>query len=189
MRKHWLAGILALSMASAASSCLALECSGMGSWLNAACQRVDDTFSTGTPDLYFSGYTWHDPATYDEDKRKTFNDHAWGLGFGRHTTDAQGNDDIVYGMVFSDSHYKPELLTGYARLWFAPVAGQLSVAAGYTAGLTSRRDIFGGIPFPIVLPLAAVRYDKLSVMGTFIPKVGGGFNHGNVAFFFGRYEY
>ncbi len=117
-------------------------------------------------------------------KRKTFNDHAWGLGYGRHTTDEHGNDEIVYGLAFSDSHYKPELLAGYAKLWFAPVAGQWAVAAGYTAGLTSRRDIFGGIPFPIVLPLAAVRYDKLSVMGTFIPKVGGGFNHGNVAFFF-----
>ena len=38
-------------------------------------------------------------------------------------------------------------------------------------------------------PIASLRFGKLSIYGTFIPKVNNKLNNGNVAFFFGRYEF
>ena len=110
----------------------AADCSGMGEWLNAACARIDRVARDGRPDVYVSGYSWHDPGTYSEEKRKSLNDHAWGLGVGRHLADADGNEDLVVGMVFSDSHYKPELMAGFAHLWFSPVMGKFALGAGYS---------------------------------------------------------
>ena len=65
-------------------------------------------------------------------------------------------------------------------------AGQ---ALGYTAFIMTRPDIFNGVPFPAVLPIASVKLGPAEIMGTFIPKLNGGVNHGNVAYFFGRIQF
>jgi len=181
--------LLALFGLLAALPAYAVDCGNMGQWLGAACDKVAGTFANGTRDLYVSGYAWHDPATYTAEKRKELNDKAWGLGYGKHLTDAKGNDDLVYGMLFKDSHATPELIIGYGHLWNWQIAGPVSAGLGYTVGLTSRQDIFGGIPFPAAFPLAQIKVDRFVVMATAIPKLGGGLNHGNVAYVFGRYEW
>lgn len=167
----------------------ALGLGDVSDWAQSTWNAAVTTTKTGQDDLYFSGYTWHDPGTYTEAKRAVLNKHAWGLGWGRHLTNADGNEDMVYAMVFSDSHWNAEPVVGYAHQWMYFNDSPVGFGLGYTLAVTSRADIFKNIPFPIALPIASLRFGKLSIYGTFIPKVNNKLNNGNVAFFFGRYEF
>src|SRR6476619_1768725 len=40
-------------------------------------------WNEGTHDLYLSGYVYHTPYTFPQEKRDRFNNLAWGLGYGR----------------------------------------------------------------------------------------------------------
>src|SRR5260364_363980 len=72
-------------------------------------------------------------------------------------------------LVFSDSHYDPQPIAGYARQWFTqPIASSVSLGAGYTVALSTRSDGWY-IPFPIILPLATVRFSRFSLMTTGLP--------------------
>jgi palmitoyl transferase len=53
----------------------------------------------------------------------------------------------------------------------------------------SRPDIASNFPFPAILPLASVKLGRAEVLGTFIPKLDAGVNHGNVGFLFARYQF
>ncbi|MCE1161846.1 MAG: peptide ABC transporter permease [Thiomonas sp.] len=167
----------------------ALGLGDVSDWAQSTWNAAVTTTKTGQDDLYFSGYTWHDPGTYTEAKRAVLNKHAWGIGWGRHLTNADGNEDMVYAMVFSDSHWNAEPIVGYAHQWMYFNDSPVGFGLGYTLAVTSRADIFKNIPFPIALPIASLRFGKLSIYGTFIPKVNNKLNNGNVAFFFGRYEF
>lgn len=167
----------------------ALGLGDVSDWAQSTWNAAVTTTKTGQDDLYFSGYTWHDPGTYTEAKRAVLNKHGWGIGWGRHLTNADGNEDMVYAMVFSDSHWNAEPVVGYAHQWMYFNDSPVGFGLGYTLAVTSRADIFKNIPFPIALPIASLRFGKLSIYGTFIPKVNNKLNNGNVAFFFGRYEF
>ena len=52
--------------------------------------------------------------------------------------------------------------------------------------LISRQDIWGGVPFPAILPLLSLRYDRFTVFSTYIPTLNGGINHGSILYVFGR---
>ena len=162
---------------------------GVMYWADRATQNLTNIYDNGTPDLFVTGYTWHDPATYTAAKRAQLNSHAWGLGWGKHIIDANGNDEMIYAMMFSDSHRNAEPVVGYAKQWLWDPVGALHFGAGYTAGITSRADIFKNIPFPIALPLVSVGYGRFTLYGTFLPKVTSTLNNGNVAFFFARYAF
>ena len=167
----------------------ALGLGDVSDWAQSTWNAAVTTTQTGKDDLYFSGYTWHDPGTYTAAKRATLNKHAWGLGWGRHLATADGNEDMVYAMIFSDSHWNAEPVVGYAHQWMYFNDSPVGFGLGYTLAVTSRADIFNNIPFPIALPIASIRFGKFSIYGTFIPKVNNKLNNGNVAFFFGRYEF
>jgi palmitoyl transferase len=162
---------------------------GIGNWFADTWNTAVDTARHGKDDLYFDGYTWHDPGTYTAAKRATLNSHAWGIGWGRHRMDANGNEDMVYAMMFSDSHWNAEPIVGYAHQLMWNNGHLIGFGLGYTLAVTSRADIFNNIPFPLALPLASVRIGPVSIYGTFIPRVNNNFNNGNVAFFFARYEF
>ena len=161
----------------------------IGNWVGNTWNTAVDTARTGQNDLYLDGYTWHDPGTYTAAKRATLNPRAWGIGWGRHHMDAAGNEDMVYAMIFSDSHWNAEPIVGYAHQWMWGNDDPVGFGLGYTIAVTSRADIFNNIPFPLALPLASLRLGRFSLYGTFIPRVNNKFNNGNVAFFFGRYEF
>jgi lipid IVA palmitoyltransferase len=167
----------------------AMDCSNMWDWATAACQRVDKINREGKNDLLVSGYSWHQRSTYEAEKLESFNEFAYGGGIGKRIEFENGDQEFIYGMIMADSHEDPQLQVGYMRLWYWPVVGKLSVGAGMSLSLISRQDVIGGIPFPAPLPFLAVRYGKASVMGTFIPRLNGQLNNGNVAYFFGRYEF
>lgn len=148
-----------------------------------------DTAKTGQDDLYLDGYAYHDPNTYTAEKRAQLNPRAWGIGWGRHKFNADGSEDMVYAMVFSDSHWNAEPVVGYAHQWMWGNDQLIGAGLGYTLALTSRADIFNNIPFPIALPIASLRIGKVSLYGTVIPKVNNKLNNGNVAFFWMRYAF
>lgn len=167
----------------------AFSSSDVSNAVSGAWNTVVDTAKTGHDDLYIDGYAWHDPGTYTAEKRATLNARAWGFGWGRHKMDANGDEDMVYGMVFSDSHRNAEPVLGYAHQWMWGNDEPVGLGLGYTIALTSRADIFNNIPFPIILPLASLRVGRVSLYGTVIPRVNNKLNNGNVAFFFLRYAF
>ena len=159
-------------------------------WFSEAGSHLKDIYQQGQPELFVTGYAWHDPHTYTAAKLATLNSHAWGFGAGKRLVDADGNDEMVYAMVFADSHRKAEPVVGYAKQWiWRPAQGPISLGAGYTAGLTSRTDILNNIPFPIVLPLFSLGIGAMRLYGTFLPRITHKLNNGNVAFFFASFQF
>jgi palmitoyl transferase len=163
----------------------AAECSDLWDWLNKGCRRLVDTYQKGGNELIVSGYAWHTPWTWTAEKRAEENSNAWGGGLARTVERENGDTDSVYALVFSDSHRKPEYNVGYAWSTYWGARDGLQAGLGYTALLVARNDIFNGWPFPAVLPLISARYQKLTVMGTFIPTLGG-VNNGSVLYIVGK---
>jgi palmitoyl transferase len=162
----------------------AAECADLWSWLNAACRRLADTYNYGDNALLVSGYAWHTPWTWTAEKRAEENEYAWGGGFARTLVRENGDTDTVYGLIFSDSHSKPEYNLGYAWNTYWGDRDSIQAGLGYTALIVARTDIANGFPFPAVLPLASLRYSKVTVFSTYIPSLGG-INNGSVFYVFG----
>ena len=163
----------------------AAECADLWSWLNAACRRLADTYKYGDNALLVSGYSWHTPWTWTAEKRAEENEYAWGGGFARNVERENGDTDTVYGLIFSDSHSKPEYNLGYAWNTYWGQRESIQAGLGYTALIVARSDIANGFPFPAVLPLASLRYSKVTLFTTYIPNFGGGVNNGSVFYIFG----
>ena len=164
----------------------AAECADMWDWVNSACRKLVDTYRNGDNDLMISGYSWHTPWTWTAEKRAEENEAAWGGGWGRTVEKENGDTDSIFFTVFSDSHRKPEYNLGYAwNTYWGPRSG-VQGGLGWTAFIMARSDIANGWPFPAVLPLASVRYDRVTVYATYIPNFGGGVNNGSVLYVFGK---
>ena len=149
----------------------AAECADLWEWLNTGCRRLVDTYKNGNNEVLVSGFAWHTPWTWTSERR---------------ADRENGDTDTVYFLVFSDSHYEPEFNLGYAwTTWWRP-RDSLQPGLGYTLMLISRQDIWGGVPFPAILPLVSLRYDKVTVFSTYIPTLNGGINHGSILYVFGR---
>lgn len=165
------------------------RCANMWKWFDTQCAGLKDAWNDGRPTVYLSGYTWHDPSTYSEEKLEEFNDRAWGGGFGWSKNSANGDNFGWYGLVFRDSHYQYTKAVGWTWMTYWPDHSDYAVGLGYTAFIASRPDIANNWPFPAALPLASIKIRKFELMGTFVPKLNGGINHGNVGYFFGRYQF
>ncbi len=178
-------GACGLVAAFAAPSCHAGVLADGEGWISQASSHLQRVYDQGQTRVFLTGYAWHDPHTYTAAKRAQLNSDAWGFGAARRLADADGNEELVYAMVFSDSHRKAEPVVGYAKQWiWRPEGGPISLGAGYTAGVTSRADILNNIPFPIALPLLSLGIGRVRLYGTYLPKVNNKLNNGNVAFFF-----
>jgi lipid IVA palmitoyltransferase len=174
----WLAGV---------TPARAAECTDLWDWLNKACRRLADTYDNGSNELLVSGYSWHTPWTWTAERRAEENSNAWGAGWGRTVERENGDTDTVFALIFSDSHSKPEYNLGYAwSTYWGPRSG-IQPGLGYTAMFTARNDIANGWPFPAVLPLFSLRYDRVTLVSTYIPNLGG-VNHGSVFYIFGKIE-
>ncbi|WP_240655691.1 antimicrobial peptide resistance and lipid A acylation PagP [Paraburkholderia phosphatilytica] len=126
------------------------QCTSNGvQWAAAACGRIDREIDDGTWDLYLTGYGWHIDG-YTAEHRATLNADSWGGGVGKHHTDANGNEDILFAFVFLDSHGSPEPIAGRARQWYTSSAlSGLSVGGGYFAGFTAHNDMLHYVPLPL----------------------------------------
>jgi palmitoyl transferase len=163
----------------------AAECADLWDWLNRGCRHLVDTYENGHNVLLVSGYAWHTPWTWTPEKRAEENELAWGGGLGRTVEHDNGDTETVFFLVFSDSHSRPQYNVGYG--WSTYWGGRDSIRAGlgYTLMVVARNDIFNGWPFPVVLPLVSVNYDKFTLYSTYIPTVGG-VNNGSILYVFGK---
>ena len=163
----------------------AAACDDLWDWLNKPCRTLVDTYKYGGNDLLVSGYAWHTPWTWTPEKRSAENSNAWGGGWARTVEHPNGDMDTVFFLVFSDSHSKPEYNLGYGWSTYWGQRNGLQGGLGYTLMLVARNDLFNGWPFPAVLPLVSVRYDKVTAFATYIPSLGG-VNNGSVLYIFGK---
>jgi palmitoyl transferase len=169
-------------------SARAAGCGSGPGFYHDTCLRIARVAAQGDWDFYATGYAWHIDG-YSSSYRASLNANAWGAGLGKHWTDADGNEDVLFAFVFRDSHKHPEPIGGYARQWYTrSVLGGLSVGGGFFAGVTARQDIAHYLPVPIAAPIASVRYRHVSAMAAFMPRIPG-FNKGDVAFFWARYAF
>lgn len=130
-------------------------------------------------DLYLPMVTYHNRSAYSKEKIDSFNEHPWGLGIGKSLRDADGDWDGYYVMTFKDSHNDWEPIAGYGHVKnLIGHADGLNAGLGFTAGFTSRSD-FNYVPIPIVLPIAEVGYDAVTVNATYVPGSKG---NGNILF-------
>ncbi|MFJ2986869.1 hypothetical protein ACIPF8_03310 [Collimonas sp. NPDC087041] len=151
--------------------------------------RLDNIVENGDQEVYLSGYAYHGRHTYTEERIRELNEKAWGLGGGRTIRNESGNDESLYLFAIRDSHFKPQIMAGYAYEWVWNVPKTpVEVSAGYTAMLMSRQDYFGGIPFPIALPVASIGVKGAKFMASYVPRLSSNKGNGDVLLMFFRVE-
>jgi len=169
------------------SSPVYADCEDYWDWVAKSCRRLVDTYQNGYTEVLVSGYAWHIPATWTPEKRAELNANQWGGGLAKTTEDDDGNNHTVFFLAFEDSHKHVESQIGYGYTKFFGAREGVQVGLGYTVMLVQRVDIANGVPFPALLPLLEFRYSKATLMTTYIPRLGGGINHGDTLYIFGRY--
>lgn len=139
--------------------------------------ELGETWRLGNTEYYATFRTWHTPWAYSDEQNKHYQNWPPGFGLGRGRFDEKGNWHGVYAMGFQDSHFKPEWIAGYGwkTYWQAPA--NIRLGLGYTAGITTRTDVYHYTPVPLILPIVSADYGKLSVEGAYVP---GGKGFGNV---------
>lgn len=159
---------------------------GNDGWMERAASRIGQIWTEGDVDLYLTGYAWHNRSTYTRKEVRGFNETSYGGGIGRSIYDEDGDWHALYVMGFKDSfrHFQP--MAGYGFQKIARPAPDVRLGYGFTTFMTSRRDMFGGVPFPGVLPLVSAGYRKGTLFATYIPGKHGA---GNVAFMFGKWQF
>lgn len=186
-------GFGALLLATSCSAMAADNATENASWWQRTADSVRTKVETinaqGKNSLLLSGYAYHGRHTYTRERINEFNEKAWGLGFGKTLRDPNGNEEYLYGMAISDSHYDPQLMAGYAYQWVWPLAGPLELGVGWTALLISRTDTWGGVPFPVALPLASLGTPNAKLMAAYIPRLSGNKGNGDVLYVFGRINF
>jgi hypothetical protein len=159
--------------------------STVSDWTSEAADQFRLIRDQGSTDLYLSGYARHGRHTYTHERLEELNEKAWGAGIGRRLRDAHGNDEMVYALGISDSHEKPQLMAGYAHEWIYPLGESgLELGLGYTAMLMSRQDYFGGVPFPIALPLGSIGSRDIKLRASYVPRLSQKKGNGDVLLLF-----
>lgn len=182
-------------LAASAFACAALSAPALAqqsdefSWWDSTKSHAANIWDKGDDAIYLSGYAYHGRSTYSAEKLAELNEKAWGLGYGKTLRNESGNDESLYGFVIRDSHKHPQIMAGYAYEWVWSLGhSPLEVGLGGTAMLMSRQDYFGGVPFPVPLPLASIGTKKAKIMFSYVPRFSKNKNNGDVLLIFGRIE-
>lgn len=158
-------------------------CADWPKLLRPTCQRMVQIINTGSNELYFSGYAWHNRFTYSTARVHTYNENAWGGGIGKGLYDEDGDWHGLYGIAFLDSHKNVEPAAGYAFSKMAHLNQETAIGLGYTVLVTMRSDINHGYPFPGLLPWGLITHKRVALAATYIP---GSRNVGNVLYLLGK---
>jgi hypothetical protein len=176
----WLASLSLLPLPAAAE-----VWSTISGWGREGLEQFRLIKDQGSTDLYLSGYSYHGRRTYTQERLAELNEHAWGIGIGRRLRNVRGNDEIIYALGISDSHYKPQLMAGYAHEWIYPLGlGGLEAGIGFTAMLVSRADYFGGFPFPLALPVGSIGTRGIKLRASYVPRLSQNKGNGDVLLLF-----
>ncbi len=150
------------------------------------CHRLHQIWYDGNTELYLTGYAWHNRYTYSAERIDTYNELAWGGGFGKGFYDEDGDWHGLSAFAFLDSHSKLEPAVGYGFIKTAHLNENTRVGIGYSILVTARSDILHGIPFPGALPWITLNYRRATLAATYIP---GGAGAGNVLFIIGKWTF
>ena len=123
---------------------------------------------------------WTEHPAFDYDNRSEENALPFGGGLVRTVVDEKGNERMLFGLVFADSHYYPEPTIGYSWVARWPVSQKYHVGAGYLLGLTFRED-YHWLPIPLPLPVVKAGTDDVGLYMTYIPFTNVFFLYGTVA--------
>ncbi len=149
-------------------------------------KNLSVTWNSPHDELYVPVFSWHNRFIYSDEKIKSYNELAWGLGYGKYHIDSQNNWHAVYAIAFMDSHNKVQPMAGYAwqKMWIPAEREAWRFGAGFTVGITGRHE-YHYIPMPLPLPLLSIEYNRLSIQTSYIP---GTRNNGNVLFALMRWQ-
>lgn len=162
------------------------SCDNWPKWTQHACQRFHQILDDGSNELYLTGYAWHNRYTYDRERLNTYNENAWGGGFGKGFFDEDGDWHGLSAIAFLDSHKNVQPAAGYTFLKMLPGPFDLKVGLGGSVLMTARPDIFNNIPFPGVLPWLSLNYKHLWLQATYVP---GAQDAGNVLFLMAKWTF
>jgi len=179
--RHMLAAILMTP-----TFAVAMDCGMLHDFLASPCRQSVAAWDEGRNELYVSGYAYHARQTYAADRIRELNEYAWGLGFARSVEDTDGDTHSIYALIFRESHFKYQKVVGYQWQTYWHISEHWKAGAGLSAFFFSRSDVANNLPLPFALPAVSLRYRRVTLYGTFIPKVSanpGG--NGNVAYVFG----
>jgi len=179
----------ALLLAAATPSALAFGCADLWSFFGRACTKIGAAWDHGDNELIVTGYAYHLRSTYTAEKLRELNEHAWGGGWGRTITDPDGDTHTLFAFAFHESHNKVQYNVGYLYSTYWGAQDGLQAGLGIAPFIVQRPDIASGIPIPVILPIASLKYRRATLMFTYIPTVNNGINNGSVAFVFGRYMF
>ncbi|MFZ6654156.1 hypothetical protein [Undibacterium sp. TJN19] len=157
-------------------------------WWDSAKAKTNKLLDDGNLSINIAGYTHHGRGTYTAERIAELNERTWGLGFTKTLRDAKDNEESLYAMIISDSHFKPQPMLGYAYEWMKPVGDKVEVGVGATGVLISRTDYFGGFPFPAVLPVASIGTRSSKLIATYVPRFSKNKGNGDVLFLFLRFD-
>lgn len=188
IRKHALAASLVLSVwanqtcagfweDAAATLPGGLAPTNTGFW-SSQVDGFKELFNKGRDGVAFGIWTEH--PSFDYDNRSEENALPFGAGLVRTMIDEKGNERMLFGIVFSDSHYYPEPTFGYSWVARWPVSEKYHVGAGYMLGVTFRED-YHWLPIPLPLPVVKAGTDDVGLYMTFIPFTNVFFFYGTIA--------
>jgi palmitoyl transferase len=158
------------------------------SWWHQIKSKTNTILDDGSFSMILSGYARHGRNTYTAERINELNEKAWGLGFSKAIRNVKDNEESLYGLAISDSHFSPQFMAGYAYQWMKPIGGRYEAGLGVTGLLISRADYFSGIPFPGVLPLASIGTRSSKLMAAYIPRVSRNKGNGDVLLLFVRFD-
>lgn len=154
---------------------------------SAASTEVSTISEQGKLDFYMPLYAWHLPYAYSSGQREKYNNTPWpafGVGKGRY--DEKGNRSGLFAMSFIDSNDKWSAMAGYGYSWQYGNRDSFNYGIGYAAGLMTREDYFGRVPFFAFLPTLSAGYDKMKLEAGYVPGFKKG--TGSILFFWLKYE-
>ncbi|MFZ6735872.1 hypothetical protein ACO0LG_28390 [Undibacterium sp. Ji42W] len=157
-------------------------------WWDSAKAKANKILDEGDLSLMLAGHTHHGRGTYTRERIAELNENTWGLGFSKAIRTKEDNEESVYAMMISDSHFKPQPMAGYVYQWMKPLGDKIEVGGGLTGSLISRTDYFGGIPFPVILPVASIGTRNTKLMATYVPRFSKNKGNGDVLFMFVRFD-
>ncbi|WP_230412395.1 hypothetical protein [Undibacterium hunanense] len=157
-------------------------------WWDSSKAKANKILDEGGLQLMVAGYTHHGRGTYTAARIAELNERTWGMGFSKAIRDKVDNEEFLYGMAISDSHYRPQLMAGYAYQWMKPLGDKVEVGGGWTGLLISRTDYFSSFPFPVILPVASIGTRSSKLMATYVPRFSKNKGNGDVLFLFARFD-
>ncbi|MDO8651937.1 MAG: hypothetical protein Q7R66_07100 [Undibacterium sp.] len=180
--------LLSINQAAIAQQIQATPANEESGWWDQTKAKTLNIVDKGSLSIMLSGYAYHGRHTYTAERINELNEKSWGLGFSKVIRNAKDNEESLFVMAISDSHFKPQLMAGYTYQWMQTLGGKFEAGLGVTGVLISRTDYFSGLPFPAPLPMASIGTRSSKIIAAYVPRVSQNKGNGDVLLLLARFE-